>query len=612
MAVNMYNINGKMRKLISPAIEAGQKLRKPAVAALAGLMAFGGLLSMDVAGEAGEPRVWNMRESIFLSDPSEVDFYFSQGYDIINITRGTEILRIITREGIQEVAPTRFVLSQAPGFSAPRETHQTNGAVRDAILGFVNENATMRTRDLGTFGNETFCQVMSDDLMGRIRDAALRDPAYAAFGLNETGSRMFHDSTSVSFATTDSTLRGLYSASNRHARIALNRRRNGVIESLPPIEIVHTIIYEVEGRGRGWEMALNNLVSDFIVGETRRQVSIARDPVLEHAIGNASGGIHNVFMAADNGEDVFRVFVNQNISGANPHFTFTYDQFQMARATCFSLRGADGAANRDSVIQAGFSNQDAAIEEGNRLQDNLYDALDMNRTPEQRRLAALEVNRLVSRFAEIGNRAGLSQLRSVDDVRRAIIDLNNLDRGVHWQGIHTVASQGQGITTPAPATPAPTPAPATPAPSPTAAPTAQPTQTPFIPLATPQPTQTPFIPLATPQPVQPYVPSLVTPEPYSPQETPQPNYSPVPTPHYPQSTPEPYNFSTPEPYIPQLTPQPEGPTYNPAQPPEAASEPQPPNGGGRFRHLVMGVGAAAAAAVLAAGFVIVKKRGGNR
>ena len=104
----------------------------------------------------------------------------------------------------------------------------------------------------------------------------------------------------------------------RLVSIAINTIQNGVLEGQRPEQMAATIIYEIDGRGRGWAPMMNYaLVEHFGLPNHQLPRGLQFDPALEIAVSNVVGGIHLLFEAADNGQDAMRDFFNCMIGTVN-------------------------------------------------------------------------------------------------------------------------------------------------------------------------------------------------------------------------------------------------------------------------------------------------------
>jgi biotin-(acetyl-CoA carboxylase) ligase/phage tail protein X len=393
---------------------------------LAGMMVMANPVGID-AGPNGEVGI---TENALIQNPGLLEELTEQGYTVlIRYNDGTR-QRVAPGEIYVRHQPNFVPMAEAPGLSAKRESHKTNGDMHAAILGWVRENMT--TKDMGPMAGRQMrheddpvaAQALSDDLMRRIQRAAATDPAYKAFGLNAAGRNMYHGSKSVILATGNGDVLGGFAYGDRNATIAINRLRNGVIRELPPEEIALTILYEIEGRGRGWAPVWNHAAAEHLGAISASQRGLSGDPSLERAASEAAGGIHLGFEAADRGQAAMRDFMNANIPRANPQFTFTYDQWQTARTVDRSARGVRTGVVAEAVLKAnsGRGSVDTILRNG---QLNIQRAIDPNRTAKQRESDGEAANEFVLMLAEVGKELNLAPTASVTDDRRPMIDINN-------------------------------------------------------------------------------------------------------------------------------------------------------------------------------------------
>ena len=327
------------------------------------------------------------------------------------------------------------ILSRVPGLTAPRDSTPTNGALREFLLDFIDMYITdMQRVDQGRHrsGMDAASQGFSDYFLQGYRQAMGANTGSRALGLNSDGMDMFYDSKTVDFFTRDDLRQplGTFSAHDRLVSIAINTIHSGVLDGRAPEEIATTIIYEIEGRGRGWEPHLNLAIAEhFGLPNTLGRTSILFDPTMELAASNAAGGIHTLFEAADNGQDAMRDFMNANFRNVNEHFNFDYDTWQRARLIAHVITNPTSA-----TLAAGqaFSDRGGRIHE---FRMHINNALNPANTPQMRRESAERVNRYVAMLAEIGISLEIGQIRSVVDRRSPVVDLNNLDRGIVGQAM---------------------------------------------------------------------------------------------------------------------------------------------------------------------------------
>ena len=160
------------------------------------------------------------------------------------------------------------LLSRVPELTAERESLQTNGALRKFLLGFINDYIRdMKSENQGPHSDGGVVaplteeqQRLSDYFMAGYRQAMGADTGSRALGLNDDGKDMFYDSKTIRFYTNEPGGGvGSFGDWDRMVSIAINRIRDGVISSRTPEEIAITMIYEIDGRGRGWNPHINML-----------------------------------------------------------------------------------------------------------------------------------------------------------------------------------------------------------------------------------------------------------------------------------------------------------------------------------------------------------------
>ena len=340
---------------------------------------------------------------------------------------------------VYETYPNFKILSRVPELTALRESVETNEALREFLLDFINTYiVSLQSENRGerTWNLSAERQRLSDHFMAGYRQAMGADTASRALGLNENGKDLFYGSKDIDFFTTDNTIIGTFEGTSRIVSVAINTIHDGIIRSMNPEEIAATILYEIDGRGRGWSQILSYALLDhFGLPNKHRHGGLWWDPSMEVKVSRAAGGIHTLFEAGDNGASAVRDHMNENFRNANQFFNFDYDSWQMARRVDRILRHESRTPNGQMASQAFTSKIDGIdgniISSLNQLQQNINLALDINLNLEDRRKAALEVNEIIAILTEIGILLdNISQATSTYDYRLPVVDIDNPEAGI--------------------------------------------------------------------------------------------------------------------------------------------------------------------------------------
>ena len=323
------------------------------------------------------------------------------------------------------------LLSQNPQLTAPRDPTPTNGELRNFIIDFINQElAGMKGRYQGDINTSNrIDQAISDRFMAGYQAAMARDTASRALGLNATGQTAFYGTTTFQIVSTHlGGAGGSYNAQNRIARIAINIVNHGVASGRSVEDITRDIIYEIDGRGRGWDMTINLAAAHHFGATLPFHGGLRWDPRMEIAASRAGGGIHTLFAAADNGQEAMRTHMNTNIPRANPHFNFNYDAWQMARRLDQMIRHEGHTElGRRAQQEAQRRRPGFSIHQ---LQNNVVNAINPSLPDDQRRQFAQAVNRDVEMLSSIGRSLGVVQSSTVNNGIRPVVDANDLGRGV--------------------------------------------------------------------------------------------------------------------------------------------------------------------------------------
>jgi hypothetical protein len=245
----------------------------------------------------------------------------------------------------------------------------------------------------------------------------------------------------------------------------VNELRGGRIREVPPEEITLIIIYEIEGRGRGYGATLSFLAAEHhgagaTVSDLANRGGLHWDPSLERAVSEAAGGVHLIFEAADlRGTEGVRTFMNANISRANSQFTFGYDDWQIAREVDMLIRH-DSSQRQLQQAFTTRGNHNSATNALRQGQENINRAIDTSLSPEQRMHYGQLANQHVLLLSQIGREFDISPAISVlDDMYadyRPIFDTANPQRGLMsgtWV-FHETCIHVTGVVAPVPS-PAP-------------------------------------------------------------------------------------------------------------------------------------------------------------
>lgn len=347
---------------------------------------------------------------------------------------GMMVLSLRVEAGVLEPGgPNLELLSKVPELTAERESLPTNGALRDFLLDFIDMYIVDKQGE-----NQGGPRSIMDDEAKRLSDLFLQgyrhamgmDTASRALGLNDDGMDMFYNSKIIDFFTIANEREdlGTFWGDIRMVSIAINTMHDGVLSGLPPEQIATALLYEIDGRGRGWEPHLNfALVEHFGLPNTHIRSGLAFDPTMEIAVSEAAGGIHTLFEAADSGEAAVRDHMNANFKYANPYFDFDYDAWKMTRTVDFIIRTQWRTYNGRYALRV-FRERGGRH---NDLQRVIHQALDTTLTPEERKESALRVNRYVAILAEIGmSLRNVWWFHSTDDTRLPVVDLSNPGGGI--------------------------------------------------------------------------------------------------------------------------------------------------------------------------------------
>ena len=365
----------------------------------------------------------------------------SDDSEIVRLEPGMSIDEVLKEMGLQPEQPCPLaydaeleLFSRVPEFAAPRDSTPSNGVLRDFLLEFIDMYiVAMQNENVGAHRGEMTLDslIFSEYFLQGYRQAMAADTASSALGLNSEGMDVFYDSKTIDFFTraNSASSLGTFRGDDRLVSIAINTVRFDGFVAIEPEEIAVTIIYEIEGRGRGWEPMMNfAIVEHFGLPNNDLRRGLQFDPSLEVAVSGFAGGIHVLFEAADNGQDAVRELMNAHISEVNPYFDFDYDTWQKAR--------------KIDNVQRNFWHADQGtwaarrfVRWGGRIAEFQYlinAAIDPTTDPEIRKQSAKRVNEYVAKMAVLYAYLGddWRQARLSFEYRFPVVDLANLDMGI--------------------------------------------------------------------------------------------------------------------------------------------------------------------------------------
>ena len=365
----------------------------------------------------------------------------SDGSEKVRLEPGMSIDEALKEMGLQPKQPRPLaydaeleLLSRVSELAAPRDSTPTNGVLRDFLLEFIDMHiVAMQNENVGAHrgGMTLESQSFSEYFLQGYRRAMAADTASRALGLNSEGLDVFYDSKTVDFFTRANTAAslGTFRGDDRLVSVAINTMRIDRFIGIEPEEIAVTIIYEIEGRGRGWEPMMNlAIVEHFGLPNNDLRRGLQSDPSLEVAVSGFAGGIHVLFEAVDNGQDAVRELMNAHIQDVNPYFDFDYDTWQKARKIDNVQRNF-WHADQGPWAARRFNLWGGRIAE---FQSLINVAIDPATEPEIRKQSAKRVNEYVAKMAVLYAHLGddWRQARLSFEYRFPVVDLANLDMGI--------------------------------------------------------------------------------------------------------------------------------------------------------------------------------------
>jgi hypothetical protein len=423
-----------------------------------------------------------------VNNPEFINDLLEEGNTVYLIqlgTRGVDVVGIIRPGQVFVVNPTHsLLLRDSPEFGGVAASHEPSGELANAIRDFVTANYVNTgavNRSLGLRRSSDITPEMyrpNNALIAAMVSAIPNEPALAAFGLNEAGMREFIESKRITFFTHYGTVGvGVFYDRGRDVRLAVNYSRNRQIEPRDIDDVVFVTLYEIWGRGLGFNTFMSNFAAEVLGGNREHAVGYWGQPNFEWGLAAASGGAHNVIAAAQEGNTYYVRFVNGLIPAMNPHFNFDYEVYRRARMNARTIQHYTASAMTPEFMDA-FDIPGSPTVMNRTLQsgiDNFNTAIDQSLPERERREAAQRFNHIVSVLYNLRPTTDpywLSPLiasyvgRSIWKVGRydryvLSVDLNNPWRGVHSQSLEVILRESAPIVPQAPvAVPPQAPAPA--------------------------------------------------------------------------------------------------------------------------------------------------------
>jgi hypothetical protein len=318
-----------------------------------------------------------------------------------------------------EVVGERFAaLCQVPAFVNHRiGTYPTNGLIAGLVREYILELAENHRYD--SAGEVTITPQMEqrhDRLLQDILNVWDDDPATRVFGINRAGmAARFEDigMTIRSIEVTNNlidgrTAPGLNFVTENYYFFSLGYFDLLSVDNFVEFNINNAISSFLTSlfstiEGYGHELSLIK-AEHFIIKDFVWEGSWSVKLELYHFIGN-NVGLHNLFIAARQGQDYFSTWMTEQIRLINPHLNFTYDMLQYAGAGTMLHVNSDYNSQQDAWrLFVSVLNNTQSLEERNR--------------------SARETTDFVMRYYEMAKNNNLQQNVSVFDHLRPMYDFN--------------------------------------------------------------------------------------------------------------------------------------------------------------------------------------------